>query len=192
MDFDQLKIIWDEQRAERLYAFDEAAFQRQIAERCKTTRKRSDCSDAGLIAIYLLVGLALFAQPLVSGSGYHKLFGSVVFLGLAAYVWLRRKSQLKRESRFDESISGLLARALARQRSHVRLMRSMVVWVGLPYTLFVGVNFYFQDFGQSLWWFASMLLPVPLMYLVVHYGLRSKELPRLRELESLHAKFSEN
>lgn len=191
MNFDQLKVLWDEQRAEKLYAFDEATFNQQISDKCSETQRRVNVRDFTTIAIYALTASALLIQPLLSGHGYHKLFGSFVFLCLALYVALRRFKQKKFENRFDQSLAGLLAKAVHRQRSNVRFSQTMIFWAGVPYLAFATVNYFSVQQVFNLPWFLTTLLPIPLMYLVVKIGLQKSDLPKLRELESLQAKFSE-
>ncbi|MEQ9822879.1 MAG: hypothetical protein ABQ298_00670 [Puniceicoccaceae bacterium] len=191
MNYKQIKQMWNEQHAEGFFTFDEQSFNQHIEKRCAETQHRINCRDWTTLGIYLFTGLFLLAVPLVTGNGYHKLFGAGIFFGLAFYVLRRRQIQQGIEFRFEQNLAGHLARAVHRQRDHVRFSKSMIYWVGLPYFAFATVNFIAVQQNFSLGWYLTTLIPIPLMYLVIQLGLTRSDLPRLRELESMHAAFRE-
>lgn len=192
MNFEQLKVVWDEQHSEKLYAYDEAAFAQLIETKCLDAKRRSILQDWALIAIFLFSAAFLATKHFAFDEGNRSLFGLIFSLGAAAYVFFRRQLKNKSVNRFDQSLAGLLSQAVLRQKNIVRLGSTMIIWLGIPYAIYAAANFFIYDTDSPAWLFPLMLIPIPLMYIVVRFGLRKAELPKLRELEEIQRKFSES
>lgn len=191
MDFNALKIIWDEQKAEKFYAYDESAFAQLIETKCLAAKSRANLQDWTLIGIFLCTTAFIITKSLLHGESFQNMYAAIFSLGAAAYVFARRQLKRKTERRFDQSLSGILSQAVFHQQSIVRLGTTMMLWLGIPYLALAVANFFFIDTESPAWLFPVMLLPLPLMYIVVRIGLSKTELPKLKELESLQRKYTE-
>lgn len=185
MDFEELKVIWDTQTAEPLYAIDQAALQKRVIRKSQSVKFYVDIFEwSGMLALSG-VAIASITEPLFEGHDWHQLITGTIFLTLAGFIGLKRSQRRKSETRFDQSLLGLLEKSISQLENHIRRLASMAYWGGIPYLLTIAVSFYFQHAGKPVWlWIAAMLWPF-FAYWEVRREIRKGLLPQLRDFQSL-------
>ena len=150
MNFEDLKVIWDTQNEEPLYAIDHSGLQKQVTESSDAFNRSIFWRDVREVGIGLVSGflVILFViQALLSEEN----FLSVVFhyqltgwdIGLlflsgclllfgAAFRFVGRKRQEKYEQQFDHSLMGDLKRAIAQVDYQIWLSKNVPVFALLP------------------------------------------------------------
>ncbi len=214
MEFSEMKVIWDSQNQEPLYAMNEAALHSIVH------RKNQEWSKCLARAFALEIGAGLFSAALmfayaailacgnqswlikpwrngVEPSGWHYLgllAAGAIWLYYAAYMYRARKRQQRRIDVFDSSLHGDLDLALSQTEFQMTMIRN-IVWRGLvpvwvAGTLWMVVLFHLK--GASAWIYvlvaAIAIASLLIVILRKQRLIRERYLPRQQELRSLRAK----
>jgi hypothetical protein len=217
MEFNEMKMIWDSQTQEPLYAMNESALHRIVQHRVQAwERSMSRC-----FAMEITVGLVCGAFMLVGASTLA--FGSPTWLAklpwikvtvsnwdvaalfLAAGIWfyycaymnLARTRQQRRLEAFDSSLRGDIDRALAQTDFQVATARNIVWWGLIPAWLAAAlwvVTLFHLEAAPA--WAYVLLGSIALCAFVVVVTGKQRSItnefqPRRRELESLRTKLVE-
>ena len=218
MEFNEMKMIWDSQNQEPLYAMNEAALRaivqrkNQESERCLSRCFATEIT-VGVICgalMFLCAGALLVSGPgllaalprmKTAASGWDILAlaaaGGIWFY-YSAYMYLARKRQKRRVETFDSSLRGNLERAISQTNFQIALARDIVWWglvpVWLAGALWV-VTLLHLKAAPPAWAYALMaaLLIVSLAAVVLRKerSITNRFEPRKRELESLRAKIAD-
>jgi len=214
MDFEEMKVLWDSQNEDPLYAVNQAGLHAMLLRESCDFRRAVFWRDLREISIGIVAstGFLLFGRLLVAGQP--ELLASwfnikvsptawdLVALVVAAILWIHyalwqyasRKRQEHRERKFAASLLGDLEREIAGTEHQIRMLKNVLGWGVLPVWtatfLFLFVAFRLLDL--SGW----IVLVVGVAFLgAVVLDLRWKQrpiprdlLPRKHELESLREK----
>jgi hypothetical protein len=216
MDFEEMKVIWDSQNNEPLYAVDEKALHAQIQRRCRQFNRKILWRDIRevfggiVVALWIALeggllfirgqGLALLPKygdmPLANGL---LLAAAVGYLIPAMSMLVGRRRQATRESRFDASLCGELNRAISQVSYQIRLLRSVLWWGLVPAFVATAFSLYAVSLLRSDTRLEVLLiigLVVPTAFGFVFWlnraTIRNNLWPRLRNLESLRDKLVES
>jgi hypothetical protein len=217
MDFEELRVIWNSQNSEPLYAIDEAALHVSVKRKSRAFTRRVFWRDVREISLGLLAGTVflVFGGMLAFGREDHwrRLLGSDVevsswdavtllavsslWLFFAAYQLVSRVRQEQRERRFDPSLRGDLDRTIAQTDYRIRMATSVVWWGLLPVwlatVLFVYVVFKLVSTPPAVLLLAAIVIPVgfALDVLFKRRPVRTELLPLKQEFESLRRKLTD-
>lgn len=184
MDFEAMRVIWNSQNQEPLYAIDEAALHASVQRKSRTIRRRLLWRDIREISLGLLAGIAffVFAGMLAVGheDGSWLPFGvdvevarwdaaalvviSGLWLFFAGYQLVSRRRQEQRERRFHPSLRGDLDRMISQTDYRIRMATSVVWWGLLPVwlatVLLVQVLFRLVSTPPAVWILVAIVVPV--------------------------------
>src|SRR6266404_4555681 len=152
MEFDELKMIWDSQNQEPLYAMNEAALHGIVQRKNQEWNRCLSCCFAAEITIGVVCGalmlicaaalifadsawLAALSWTKVAPSRWDiaaLLGASGIWLYYSTYMFLARKRRQRRVEVFDSTLRGDLDRALAETDFRIALARSIVWWGLVP------------------------------------------------------------
>ena len=217
MEFSELKMIWDSQNQEPLYAMNESALQGIVRRKNEEWNRCLSCCFTTEITIGLVCGALMLL-----GAGM-AIFGDTAWLatlpgikvapsrwdmlallaagGLwfyySAYMFLARKRQQQRVELFDSTLRGDLDRALAETDFRIAHARSIVWWGLVP--VWVAVSLWLAVFYRLLampaWSYVCIGATMLGSFVVVVSGkqksITSRFEPRRRELESLRTKLAD-
>lgn len=159
MNFEDLKVIWDTQNEEPLYAIDHSGLQKQVTESSNAFNRSIFWRDVrevgigffgGLLVILLSIQVMLFDENWLSqvfhlqtsGQDVALLFLSgCIFWYYAAYRFIGRKRQEKFEKQFDGSLMGDLKKACAQVDYQIWLSTHVHWWGLLPVFVATGLLF---------------------------------------------------
>jgi hypothetical protein len=217
MEFNELKMIWDSQNQEPLYAMNEAALHGIVQSRNREWNRCLSCCFATEITI----GLACGALMLICAGAL--MFGDAAWLAAvswikvtpsrwdiaallaaggiwfyySAYMLRARKRRQERVQAFDSTLRGDLDRALAETDFRIALARNIIsrglvpVWVASALWLVV----LYRLMGLPAWSYVFMGATVLGSFVVVVSGkqrsITERFQPRRQELESLRAKLAD-
>jgi hypothetical protein len=217
MDFEQLKVIWDSQNDEPLYAVDGAALHAIVRRRKEQEHRRTAWCYGREIAINIVMGFVMFVgagllawadrdwlQSLswinVPVTPWHVAafaVGGAIWIYCANHMWSARRRQLRREESMAATLHGDLERASAHIAFQIAIARSIVWWGLLPSWFAAGLSIVvvFHLKGAPSWAFAMMAVVMTAAFALAlacqHYVVRLRYLPRQRELETLRAKLAD-
>lgn len=183
MEFDEMKLIWDSQNNEPLFAIDREALHRQIQHKEKSVSHTLDIIDVVMIAINLLVGIVLIVDTWVEGGALYEYVLPALYLAFFVYAIYRRFSRKQGAEEFDTTILGELNRSIWQADYLIKQSGSMPFWYLLPLMVVLNVTMFLNG---KLW--AALLLTVvvlPLAYFGGRWEVRKFYLPKKRELEAL-------
>ena len=152
MNFEEMKVLWDSQNEEPLYAVNQAGLRAMLLQDSRDFRRAVLWRDLREITIGVVAsagflmfgGLLTLGQPerLVSWFNVKvaPTAGDLVAMILAAVLWLHyalwqyagRKRQERRERQFAASVLGDLDREIARTEYQIRLAQNVLWWGVLP------------------------------------------------------------
>lgn len=209
MEFEKMKVIWDSQNNEPLYAINESVLHARVAQEVRRFNRRLFWRDAleiggGIVfAGWLLAEATLIAirgegllvsaknGPLPLAAGI-VCAGGAVFLFSPIYMLVGRKRQRQLESKFESSLRGDLNRALSQVDYQIGLAKSAAWWAFLPAFVSTVLFMYAVSLLSAASWTRFLLvmgLFLPPVYGCTYWlhrkAIRCKLLPRKRDLESL-------
>ncbi len=218
MEFNELKMIWDSQNQEPLYAMNEAALQaiiqrkNQESDRCLSRCFVTEIT-VGVVCGALMFGcagalffdgsalLAMLPRMKVAASAWD-IVALVVAGGIwfyySAYMYRARKRRQRRVEKLDSSLRGDLERALSQTEFQIALARNVVWWGLVPVwmagALWVAALLHLKA-APAAWAYVFMAALIIGSLVVVVVGkqrsIANKFEPRRRELESLRAKLAD-
>ena len=217
MEFEEMKMIWDSQNHEPLYAMNEAALHRVVQRRLQVWQRCLSRSFAAEISVGLFTGavmliyagVLMFGDPawLITRRGSSVtvspwdiaalLTAGAIWFYYSTYMMAVRTRQLRREEAFESNLRGDIERALAHLDFQVATARNIVWWGILPAwvaaTLWVVALFHLK--GSSVLAYVIMGFIVVGAFVAVAIGkqrsITHKFEPRRRELEALRAKLAD-
>lgn len=157
MNFEDLKVVWDAQSEESVYAVDQTGLRKQVEQRYEEFNRSIFWRDVRETGIGLVVGFLLIfwsIQMIVFGGDWLSdllkieasifdagflLFSGGVWLYYAGFRFVGRKRQEKREQQFDGSLKGDLQKACAQVDYQIWLSKNVLWWNTLPVALGTGL-----------------------------------------------------
>lgn len=182
MEFDEMKVIWDTQKNEKLYVINEEALYGQIRRKSRSVNRMMQIVEWIMIAVNLLVGIVLVADAVLDNEpAYAYSFPALYFLyfGVAVYAQQRRKQA---EHGFAPTLIGELDKALWQVNHLIHQSRRMILWYLLP---IVAVGSLLTWLNGKPMWTLAMILLLPATYFASGWEINKFYLPKKRSLESL-------
>lgn len=181
-----MKILWDTQNEEKLYAINERALHAQIQQRGRSVNRTLRQTEWIWVGINLFVAIFLTAVAYVNQQTLLFYAISAPYLAYALlFVALRRRRQ-QRDQQFAPTMLGDLDRAIWQLNYIVDQTRSMQFWYSLPLTIvFVGFLLFL---GEWPWALALAVVMGGASYLATQWEINRAYLPQIRSLEALRAK----
>lgn len=187
MEFEEMKVIWDSQREQEMYAIDVDAMHRKIKRKARKVERSISFNEISIIVICAFVSLMSLREPVLEETGYHRIFGSVVMLCVAGWMLMKRLARLKLRSQFDFTLTGDLDRAIAESKAHLLLARTFHLWFVLPAVSIVLVNTMAKsEYSKEV--FVRLLgvsLGLVLSIALVKLGIRCAQVPEHSNLQAL-------
>ena len=218
MEFEEMKLIWDSQNNEPLYAMNEGALHRVVQRRLTNWQTCLSRSFAVEIAVGLACGVLMlvYAAVLVFGdpawvirrSGGQivvspwdlaaLIAASAIWFYYGVFMMMARVRQMRREEAFDSTLRGDIERALAHVDFQITTARNIVWWGIIPAwvaaLLFVVALFHLKSSPLWVYLLIGGIALVAFVGVVVskHRSITNKFEPRRRELKSLRAKLTDS
>jgi len=217
MEFSELKMIWDSQNQEPLYAMNEAALQGIVQRKNQEWNRCLSCCFTTEITIGLVcgalmlvcAGMAIFgaaawlaALPWIKIAPsrwdiFALLAAGGIWFYYSAYMFLARKRQQRRVEVFASTLRGDLDRTLAETDFRIAHARRIVWWglvpVWMATSLWLAV--FYRLLAMPAWSYVFIGATMLGSFVVVVSGkqksITNRFEPRKRELESLRAKLAD-
>lgn len=183
MEFDEMKLIWDSQNNEPLYAINQEALNRKIQKKSRSITRLLDRVDLKMIIVNLLVGIMLIVVYWQDNEPGYEYVLPVVYLAFFVYALYRRFARHQEIMGFEKTILGELDKAIWQSDYLIKQSRTMIFWYLLPMLLLVvGIQIL-----RGTWWVGLLLIIIllPLSYFGGQWEVNKYHLPKKRELESL-------
>ena len=186
MDFEELKVIWDSQENEKMYAINEAALHTYIKKNLKSVTNTLKFFETVIVAVNLLVGIWLLIESLDNNFPSPQLILAVFYFGFGVYALVRVFKRKEAEKPFEKTVVGEVDRAIWRIDYLMAEGKRMINWYLVPLILVLGVM---AIFDTRLWITVALMLVTTVS---TYYGYRWEfnkiHLPRKQNLNALREK----
>lgn len=184
MEFDDMRIIWDTQNAQPLYAIDERALHALVRRRGRNIARLVGVFEVMTILIMLVFGVAALSEPVIFGTDYHQIIGGGVSLAVAAYLAHGRRRRRQRDAGFDHSLRGDLDKAIAQVDYHIDRLRSFVWLFLVPLGIGVLISFALLYDSKPVWLWPATVASLLASWWAFRRDIRLR-LPVKQDLEAL-------
>jgi len=192
MEFDEMKIIWDSQKNEPMYAIDHPTLLKRVRNKADCIAREVNIEEWSIVAVALLVS-GVFAYGAYANEGKQYAFiSAAVFAGVAVYQLATRARRRRNEVNYDESVLGNIDRALARMDYLIRRSRTFIWWFLAPALFVLVLGQWFRGGDDWIETAVAVFLCLPLSYAVARWGLRKRLLPRRKQLQRMRALLTES
>ena len=188
MNFEEMQMIWDTQKNQRLYAIDNDALTRLVEKDSAVINR--DLKSLEIAAIVVLIGLGIttLVDTFFNGDEYFQLFGVAFDFVAAGYLWIRRR---KRESEIDHDPANLLERvelAMRQVQTTIQCGQDMAYVFSLYSIYGVSIRMWIYGWRGSEIKLAAALFCIVLLFVCMKVSERTTHAPRLRNLGALRTK----
>lgn len=186
MEFAEMKIIWDSQNEEKLYAINEGALYAQIKRKGKSVGRLLRRFEVVIIGVNVLVALLLLAVALLNNSDIYDYLPSGIYLAYALLAFMWRRNRRHTDIHFTPTMLGELDKAIWQINYLIKRSRDLIFIYVLPLALFFGAKLWLYD-GQPLFALAMVLVMGAAGFATDRWEIRKCYLPQKESLESLRA-----
>lgn len=184
-EFDDMKIIWDSQNEEKLYAINESALYKQIERKGKSISRLVQRFEAVMIGTNILVAIALITVEFLNEGELYKYLLPSIYLAYAMLAIMWRQTRQQDDVSFEQTMLGEIDKAIWQINYLVRRSRQLILWYLMPLALVVGGMTFYND--QPLFALGVVLLMGLAGFFTERWEIRKIYLPKKQSLESLRA-----
>ncbi len=201
MEFKEMKVIWESQKDQPMFAFDREALHAMVRRKRLCIEQCVNIFEIVMIVILMAVAGILVGTRLFDAANYQpytpvaNVMMLVVALSSAGYVAGKRFQRRQNELMFDQSLRGDLDKAISQIDYQISRLKSFHWWFILPMALLTALNCVAQGVsfpelfeGRKIWIWPLFLASIVICYAAIVVELRWFHFPRKRNLESLREK----
>lgn len=189
MEFDQMKKIWDEEKKENLFVINEEAMKRSITSKKRAANREVNVTEIGLMIVNSITAAILLIDAIMDNEPWPSYLGVGIMLFTVGYLLYIRKKRQKADNTFDRTMLGELDHAISNVESTISIGKTMIYWYLLPAGLFIIIKMMVQGASVEKWLF--VLAAFILGHLVSNWGVKKQHIPKLKKLQQLRAKLTE-
>ena len=185
MEFTEMKIIWDSQNEEKLYAINESALYAQIQKKGKSVGRLLRRFEMTIIGVNVLVAVLLLVAALINQFDTFYYLLPVVYLAYALVALVWRWSRHQTDIHFASTMLGELDKAIWQINYLIRRSRELIFVYMLPLTLLNGGQLLYE--GEPLFALAIVFVMGGAGFLTHYWEIGRCYLPQKQALEALRA-----
>lgn len=190
MDFEEMKVIWDSQNEQPLYAFEQASLEKRIRSEGQDISFCLEMFEIMTMLILLVMGVVFPLEPILEGHDFHQIPEGLLFLAIAGWLFRERRRRKQYEQRFDNSLLGDLDRSIFRVDVQIRRLRGFL-WVFIvPMCVITAMRLPWDYITKPWWLWAIMVVGTAFTIYVMRREVQQTHLPRKASLQSLREKLA--
>ena len=183
MELDEMKLIWDSQKNEPLFAINQEAVHNRIQDKGQAVASTLNKFDLLMIGMNLVVGILLLVDTFTEDGAAYEYVLPILYLLFFAYSIYRRYAHQQEVRHFAPTVLGDLDKALWQVNYLIKQSRQMIWWYLLPMLLVASVTLTLNV--GFMWALGLILLAGPVAYFGGKWEVNKWYLPKKRELEAL-------
>lgn len=183
MEFDEMKVIWDSQSNQKLYAINEDALFDQIKRKGRSVARMLNFFDLMMFGMNFAVGILLVVNARGDNEPIYHYAPPVLYFAFSLFSFFRRRVRKQEEVRFDQTVVGELEKAIWQIDYLIAQGRSMILWYVSPLALVFSATMLLD--GKLMWALIFPIFLIVFSYFGGQWELRKWHLPKKRSLESL-------
>lgn len=185
MDFEEMKVIWDSQNEEPMYAINQSALQASIKRKTRGFRRQVLLFEFIMILASFGGGIVFLLKPIIESANYHQIISAIIFFGASAVFFRSIWQRSKTEHSFEQTLRGDLEKALWQVQYHISRSRALRLGFILPCCIAVLIDFGFEFEVGRIWFVALFLVLLGGATFGIEKEIRHCYMPKLRKLEAL-------
>lgn len=185
MELEDIKVIWDSQNEEKLYALNESALYKQIRREGKSICRWLQHFEMLMIGVNVLVAVILAAVEFLNGDDLYGYLLPGVYLAYAVLATIWRQTRRQKDSLFEQTMMGELNKTIWQANYLIERSRGLIWWYLLPLIILIAGQMLYK--GQPLFTLAFILVMGGASILAARWEIKKKYLPQKQFLESLRA-----
>lgn len=178
-----MKVIWDSQNEEKLYAINEDALYAQIKRKGESVNRSLQRFEMVMIGVNVLVAIALIVAEFPYDGDLYGLLLPNIHIAYAVLAIILRRARRQQERLFAQSMMGELDKAIWQANYLIKRSRELIWWYLLPLIILTAGELFFN--GQLLFAFAIVLVMGGVGVFGARWEVKQTYLPRKESLESL-------
>ena len=181
-----MKILWDTQNEEKLYAINEQALHEQIQRRERSVDRTLHGYEWVMVGVNLLTAIVLMVSAYVNKETLLLYTIAAAYLAYALVFLFLRRRRRRQDPAFAPTMLGDLDKALWQLNYLVVQVRSITIWYNLPLTIVLsGFLLLRAHWGWAL---ALVVIMATASYLSIKWEVNRCYLPQINSLQALRAK----
>lgn len=186
-EFAEMKILWDRQNEEKLYAINEQALHEQIQRRGRSVDRTLQRYEWVMVGANLLTAIILTVSGYINNEETLLLYAiAVAYLVYGLFFLLLRRRRRRQDPAFAPTMVGDLDKALWQLNYLVDQTRSMTLWYSLPLTIVMaGFLLLRANWGWAL---AVLVVMGAASYFSIKWEVNRCYLPQIDSLQALRTK----
>lgn len=187
MEFEDMKLIWDSQNNEPLYAINQEVLHNRIQDKGKSVTRLINRFDLLMVGVNLLVGVILIVDAFRENGAAYEYVLPVLYIAFFFYSLYRRYARHQDSGVFEPTILGDLEKAIWQVDYLIKQTRDMIWWYLLPILLvaFTTILLNSNSYRGRVISIVGLVVAVPICYYGSRWEANKCYLPKKRELESL-------
>jgi len=167
MEFEDLKMVWDTQNNEQVFAINEKVLHQRVIRKNIAAKKTADSNEKGMMVISLF--LALFMVVIYyTGHSLVYILQSIIFLAVATYIFMDRRKRLQNDGLSAGSILDDLNQAIRTNNYEIRRQKSMAWWFFIPVSAAMLLNL-LRTTGIYSWAVVILMIAASTLGLIVQH-----------------------
>lgn len=191
MNFEEMKVIWDSQNEEPMYAINQTALRASIKRKTRGFKRLVLFFEFVMILASFGGGAVFLLKPLIEGTNYHQIISALIFFGASMIFFKSIIRRGKTEGAFEQTLLGDLEKALWQVKHHISRSRSLRLGFILPCCIAVLIDFGFEFHVDRIWMVVLFLVLLGAATLGIEKEIRHCYMPRLQKLETLKETLTE-
>ncbi len=152
MNYQDLKVIWDQQTEAPLFTIDQDALMASVNEKCAAIEKSLKWNEAILIPGALFCGIALSLQALVTRDpSWISFLVGIIMLIKGVYTWVLCRQRADQERAYEKAVVASIEKAIFQNRHMATLLRRWLFFFHIPAALFAVIGLVFFPAGMTPW-----------------------------------------
>lgn len=161
MDYNDLKLIWDEQAERPLFTIDHEALLSSVEEKCNAIDKSLKWNERIIIPACLFSGSALSLQLFISREPSWISFGvGIIMLLEALYTWILLRTRKQGERAYEEAVVPSLEKAIFQSEHLATLLKNWLIFFHIPAGILGIAALLFFPEGRTAWMWGVFVLMV--------------------------------
>ena len=188
MNFDEMKVLWDSQKEEPLYAINRDTLHRSIRSEGRSIHRVLNIFEIMSMLILLVMGFAVGLEPTLEGHDVHQFIDAAIYIGTGLYLAAELLRRKKEQQAYPNTLVGDLDRAIFHMKVQIKRYQ-MFPWIVLgPMTLIMMLKLPFYYDSKPLWLWPMSLLCLLVTCHVLKKDLKDNLIPKRDSLINLKSK----
>lgn len=191
MNFDEIKILWDSQKEEPMYAIDKEGMHQSIRTEGKSIQHILNIFEIMSMLILFVLGIVIGLEPVLEGHDSHQFIDAAIYISIGTFLGLELRRRKKQEKTFSQSILGDLDRAVFHLDVQIRRY-ALFPWVVMgPMMILMLIKLPMYYDSKPLWLWPMCFLSIVVSVVALKHELKTSLLPKRESLLKLRDKLDQ-